>query len=84
MARALLAGASLRSTTVTEVSSFDRIVSIVQLTDSISIPGSTVAQFCGETLYKRLTDLNSFEQRNYQDALKRVFLQTDEDLLNGE
>lgn len=64
------------------VSSF--AVSRTALTRFLFHPtGSTVAQFCGETLYKRLTDLDSFEQGNYQDALKRVFLQTDEDLLNG-
>ncbi|PWZ00392.1 PP2C-domain-containing protein [Testicularia cyperi] len=43
--------------------------------------GSTVAQYCGETLYNRLTELDDFEKRSYEPALKRAFLDTDEALL---
>ncbi|KDR82785.1 hypothetical protein GALMADRAFT_34079, partial [Galerina marginata CBS 339.88] len=43
--------------------------------------GSTVARFAGQNVHKRLTSEESYREKNYETALKRAFLGTDEDLL---
>jgi protein phosphatase 2C family protein 2/3 len=43
--------------------------------------GGTVAKFAGQNLHKRLVDEEMYKQRQYDAALKRAFLGTDEDLL---
>ena len=43
-------------------------------------PGSTVAKFTGETLHSRLAASGEYKSGEYEAALKRAFLATDEDL----
>lgn len=43
--------------------------------------GSTVAKFAGQNVHKRLVEEESYKEGNYNEALKRAFLGTDEDLL---
>ncbi|GLB38422.1 putative serine/threonine phosphatases, family 2C, catalytic domain [Lyophyllum shimeji] len=43
--------------------------------------GGTVAKFAGQHLHKRLAEEEAYKQRQYDVALKRAFLGTDEDLL---
>jgi protein phosphatase PTC2/3 len=42
--------------------------------------GSTVAKFTGETLHTRLAATDEYKSGKYEEALKRAFLATDEDL----
>ncbi|KDN52080.1 PP2C-domain-containing protein [Tilletiaria anomala UBC 951] len=42
--------------------------------------GSTVAEFSGQTVHTRLAATDEYKQGNYEAALKRAFLGTDEDL----
>lgn len=43
--------------------------------------GSTVARFAGMNVHKRLVAEESYQQGDYEIALKKAFLGTDEDLL---
>jgi protein phosphatase 2C family protein 2/3 len=43
--------------------------------------GSTVARFAGQNVHKRLVSEESYQEGNYETALKKAFLGTDEDLL---
>ncbi|KAF9013520.1 phosphatase 2C-like domain-containing protein [Cyathus striatus] len=43
--------------------------------------GSTVAKFAGSNVHKRLIAEESYQEKQYDAALKRAFLGTDEDLL---
>ncbi|EAU85866.2 protein phosphatase 2C Ptc3 [Coprinopsis cinerea okayama7 len=43
--------------------------------------GSTVAKFAGANVHKRLVNEESYKAGDYETALKRAFLGTDEDLL---
>ncbi|CAA7261515.1 unnamed protein product [Cyclocybe aegerita] len=43
--------------------------------------GSTVARFAGQNVHKRLVQEESYKEANFETALKRAFLGTDEDLL---
>jgi len=43
--------------------------------------GSTVAKFAGQNVHKHLVAEEAYRQKQYQEALKRAFLGTDEDLL---
>ncbi|CAK5284201.1 unnamed protein product [Mycena citricolor] len=43
--------------------------------------GSTVAKFAGQNVHKRLVAEESYKEQNYEQALKRAFLGTDEDIL---
>ncbi|GAA5930186.1 PP2C family serine/threonine-protein phosphatase [Sporobolomyces koalae] len=42
--------------------------------------GSTVAKFAGDTVHHRLAANDYFPKKQWNDALKRAFLETDEDL----
>jgi hypothetical protein len=42
--------------------------------------GSTVAKYAGDTVYGRLKGTEQYKAKNYEQALKRTFLATDEDL----
>ncbi|ORY32193.1 phosphatase 2C-like domain-containing protein [Naematelia encephala] len=42
--------------------------------------GSAVAKYTGTTFHTRLAELDSYKSGDYETALKRVFLKTDEDL----
>ncbi|KAK4693202.1 protein phosphatase PTC2/3, partial [Phenoliferia sp. Uapishka_3] len=42
--------------------------------------GSSVARFAGDTVHHRLAANDHFKKRDYEAALKRAFLETDEDL----
>jgi protein phosphatase PTC2/3 len=46
-------------------------------------PGSTVAQFAGQNVHKRLLKEEAYQEKRYDEAMKRAFLGTDEDLLAG-
>ncbi|KAJ7175839.1 phosphatase 2C-like domain-containing protein [Mycena filopes] len=43
--------------------------------------GGTVAKFAGQNVHKRLVTEESYKEGQYNEALKRAFLGTDEDLL---
>ncbi|KAG6850745.1 hypothetical protein H0H93_009368 [Arthromyces matolae] len=43
--------------------------------------GSTVAKFAGSNVHKRLVEEETYKQGQYEVAMKRAFLGTDEDLL---
>ncbi|KAJ7134603.1 phosphatase 2C-like domain-containing protein [Mycena epipterygia] len=43
--------------------------------------GGTVAKFAGQNVHKRLVTEESYKESQYDEALKRAFLGTDEDLL---
>ncbi|KAJ7250891.1 PP2C-domain-containing protein [Mycena haematopus] len=43
--------------------------------------GSTVATFAGQNVHKRLVTEEAYKEAQYNEALKRAFLGTDEDLL---
>jgi len=43
--------------------------------------GGSVARYAGENVHKRLLTEEAYQQKNYEAALKRAFLGTDEDLL---
>ncbi|KAJ7644114.1 phosphatase 2C-like domain-containing protein [Roridomyces roridus] len=43
--------------------------------------GGTVAKFAGQNVHKRLLTEESYKESQYEEALKRAFLGTDEDLL---
>ena len=42
--------------------------------------GSTVARFAGDTVHERLASTDLYKERQYEKALSRTFLATDEDL----
>ena len=46
-------------------------------------PGGTVARFAGQNVHKRLVSEEVYQQKQYELALKKAFLGTDEDLLAG-
>lgn len=46
--------------------------------------GSTVARFAGDTVHERLAQNDAFKRKDYEAALKRAFLETDEDLRASE
>lgn len=43
--------------------------------------GGTVARFAGQNLHKRLLTEEAYREAHYEEAMKRAFLGTDEDLL---
>lgn len=45
--------------------------------------GSTVARFAGSNVHKRLVSEETYQGKDYEAALKRAFLGTDEDLLGN-
>jgi hypothetical protein len=50
---------------------------------SQSFTGGSVARFAGQNVHRRLVQEESYQQQNYEDAMRRAFLGTDEDLLAG-
>lgn len=46
--------------------------------------GSTVARFAGDTVHERLAQNDAFKKRDFEAAMKRAFLETDEDLRASE
>jgi protein phosphatase PTC2/3 len=50
---------------------------------SQSYTGGSVARFAGQNVHRRLVQEESYQQQNYEDAMRRAFLGTDEDLLAG-
>jgi protein phosphatase 2C family protein 2/3 len=46
--------------------------------------GGTVAKFAGQNVHKRLVTEESYKESQYDEALKRAFLGTDEDLLASQ
>ena len=57
---------------------------LTKLSTIFCVAGSTVARYCGKTLHQRLIDLDSFQEGSYTEALRRTFLKTDEELLDGK
>lgn len=55
---------------------------VVHRTDRLLLVplGSTVARFAGDTVHSRLAANDAFKNRDFEAALKRAFLETDEDL----
>jgi serine/threonine protein phosphatase PrpC len=46
--------------------------------------GGTVAKFAGQNVHKRLKSEERYQEKDYETALKKAFLGTDEDLLASE
>jgi protein phosphatase PTC2/3 len=46
--------------------------------------GGTVAKFAGQNVHKRLVTEDTYHQKQYEAAMKRSFLGTDEDLRAGQ
>lgn len=49
----------------------------------LSIAGGTVAKFAGQNVHQRLVKEESYREQGYEEAMKRAFLGTDEDILAG-
>lgn len=49
--------------------------------EPVAALGSSVARFAGQNVYKRLVTEETYKAKEYEKALKRAFLGTDEDLL---
>ena len=45
--------------------------------------GGTVARFAGQNVHKRLVSEEEYRNKEYEAALKRAFLGTDQDILAG-
>ena len=45
--------------------------------------GGSVARFAGTNVHRRLLNEESYQQQNYEEAMRRAFLGTDEDMLAG-
>jgi len=43
--------------------------------------GGSVARFAGQNVHRRLVQEESYQHQNYEDAMRRAFLGTDEDML---
>lgn len=50
----------------------------------INAPGSNVAKFAGLNVHKRLVTEEAYKNDDYEEALKKAFLGTDEDLLASQ
>lgn len=57
---------------------------IAHTSPSCIFPGGTVAKFAGQNVHKRLVTEESYKENQYDEALKRAFLGTDEDLLASQ
>ena|ERR1700733_4956265 len=55
----------------------------VDLSKSVILGGS-VAKFAGSNVHKRLVSEEAYREKRYEEALKRAFLGTDEDLLASQ
>jgi len=49
-----------------------------------AILGGSVAKFAGSNVHKRLVSEEAYREKRYEEALKRAFLGTDEDLLASQ
>lgn len=47
------------------------------------ITGGSVARFAGQNVHRRLVQEESYQHQNFEDAMRRAFLGTDEDMLAG-
>jgi hypothetical protein len=50
----------------------------------IYLQGATVARYAGQNVHKRLIKEEAYHEKNYEIAMKRAFLGTDEDILAGQ
>jgi len=50
---------------------------------SESSKGGSVARFAGQNVHRRLVQEESYRQEDYEEAMRRAFLGTDEDMLAG-
>ena len=46
--------------------------------------GDAVAKFASQNVHKRLINEESYREKQYETALKRAFIGTDEDILKSE
>lgn len=64
-----------------------RVISLASLTRgpwAWYITGSSVARFSGDTVHHRLRATSEYKAGEFEPALKRAFLATDEDLRESE
>lgn len=45
--------------------------------------GGSVARFAGQHVHRRLVNEDSYQRQDYEEAMRRSFLGTDEDMLAG-
>ena len=57
---------------------------IPENTSYINPPGSNVAKFASLNVHKRLVTEEAYKNDDYEVALKKAFLGTDEDILAGQ
>lgn len=57
---------------------------IAENTSHINPSGSTVAKFAGLNVHKRLVTEEAYKNNDYELALKKAFLGTDEDILASQ
>jgi len=48
-----------------------------------SSAGGSVARFAGQNVHRRLVKEDSYQRQDYEEAMRRAFLGTDEDMLAG-
>jgi len=46
--------------------------------------GSTIARFSGDTVHKRLRALPEYQEKKWEQSMRRAFLKTDEDLRSSK
>ena len=52
----------------------------MQFSSYLAALGSSVAKYAGEHVHKRLVEEAAYKERQYPEALKRAFLNTDDDM----
>lgn len=58
--------------------------SVIAQSISSRLSGGSTARFAGVNVHKRLVQEESYKENKYDQALKRAFLGTDEDMLAGK
>ena len=53
-------------------------------TSLINLPGSNVSKFAGLNVHKRLVKEEAYKNEEYEEALKKAFLGTDQDFLASQ
>ena len=56
---------------------------LISVSSVSTFTGGTVARFAGQNVHKRLVNEEEYRNKDYETALKRAFLGTDEDILAG-
>jgi protein phosphatase 2C family protein 2/3 len=50
----------------------------------VGCKGGSVAMYAGQNVHKRLVNEEAYHDKNYELAMKKAFLGTDEDILLGQ